>query len=86
MRKAPAIILVASTSAYAGYGGMGGPSEGGNTGGGDFSLGAILLVVAFFGGLFWFLSRFKNDQQGFFWLVGGVLILLVISGFSKCSG
>lgn len=86
MRKAPAIILVASTSAYAGYGGMGGPSEGGNTGGGDFSLGSILLVVAFFGGLFWFLSRFKNDQQGFFWLVGGVLALLVISGFSKCSG
>lgn len=76
-------LLLVATAVRAGFGGMGAADDGN---GGAVTLGAIAVVVVFFGGLVWFLSRFENDQQGFAWLVGGVILLLVLGGMSKCSG
>jgi hypothetical protein len=87
LKKLTALTLVASTSAYAGYASMGTyEAATDSNGGGTVTFGTIVAVVLFFGGIFWFMTRFKSDQDGFFWLMGAVLALVVIGGVANCSG
>lgn len=75
-------LFCISAIAYAGFGGMG---DVGSDGGGSLNAMTILGGLLFFGGIFWFMTRFKNEQNGFFYLMGGVFLFLVIAGISKCG-
>jgi hypothetical protein len=85
-KKLTVLTLVASTSAYAGYGSMGTYEADTDSGGGTVTFGTIIAVVLFFAGIVWFMTRFKNDQDGFLWLMGAVLTLIVVGGLANCSG
>lgn len=53
---------------------------------GSLTLGVVISVGLYFGGIVWFITRFKNESTGFFWLMGAVFALIVFSGIANCSG
>ena len=82
-RVAIALLLMAP-SAWADIDRAGNAMDDG--GGGSLTFGAVILIALFFGGIVWFMTRFKNDQDGFLWLMGAVFALMVVSGIANCSG
>lgn len=53
------VLLFLMQAAHAGFGGM--TSVESESGGGSISLGAVVCMVLFFGGIFWFVTRFQNE-------------------------
>ncbi|MBX3653233.1 MAG: hypothetical protein KF686_03550 [Ramlibacter sp.] len=47
---------------------------------------SLLGMAAYFGAIYWFMTRFEDEQKGFLCLVGGVLLFLLIAGIHKCAG
>ena len=65
-------------SAFAGYGNMGSYEAGIDSGsGGDLTLGSLFFVFLYFAGIVWFMTRFKDESEGFLWLMGAVFALIV---------
>jgi len=54
--------------------------------GGGATVFEILMIPLFFYGIFWFMTRFKNETDGFFWLMGGIFALLIATSISNCAG
>jgi hypothetical protein len=54
--------------------------------GGGATIFELLLIPLFFYGIYWFMTRFKNETEGFFWLMGGIFALMIATGISNCTG
>lgn len=54
--------------------------------GGGTTIFELLVIPLFFYGIFWFMTRFKNETDGFFWLMGGIFALMIATGISNCVG